>query len=533
MRPPVKTLAPLAAVAAALAIAGCGGDDTDDAGPAGIVPAEAPVYVEVLVQPEGEAADDAEAALSKVSGSDDPGGDIVALLERQSSADGGRFNFEEDIEPWLGERVGFYPSSLAGETDATLVIETTDAEAALESIREQEDAKGNEKEYEGHTFETDADGDAFGLVDDFLVFGPPAGFKQVVDAAEGGETLGDTDQFSDSIEDLPDDRLVTLFALPSSFLEGIPDDEIDPQGRRLLLRALGEAGDQPILGDITASAEAITLELSAGGGGVETAQSKLLGQVPSDSWLALAFADIGKAVENGLSQVDDSNVGLDSATVRREIRRSTGIDLEQDVARALGDAAVFVTGTSEQSLGGALVVESKNADASAQLLTKVQGLIESGVAGEFEVEPLASTDGAQGFQLTEPGQGQGSATTDPSGATTPPEVGLTQPITVLQRDDRIIAGYGGEAINQALTAQGAEPLADSAEFKSATEAMGELGIDAFLSFGPALELAESAGATEAPGYEQAKPYLDALSFLALATGSEEERGIARFTVGLD
>jgi hypothetical protein len=528
MRAELRLGVVLGALAAAGALAACGGDDGgDEGGPASVVPASAPAYVEIVVQPEGEAADDAEAALAKVTGSDDPGGDIVSLLERGSREEGDTdFDFSEDIEPWLGERMGVYPSSLEGDTETTLVIETTDSDAALESVREQEDATGEEQEYEGHTFELDSDGDAFGIVDDFLVFGPPAGFRQVVDVAEDGDPLADESKFEDSLETLPDDRLATLYAIPSDFIEAIPEDEIDPEGKRVLLQAMGDSGDEPVLGDLTASADAVTLEFSAAGAGVETGQSELLDRVPADSWLALAFADIGEAVGRGIDQTAEAGVpGLNAETIRREFRRQTGLDLDQDIG-ALGDAAVFVQGTSRQSLGGALVIESKNPDASAQLLTKVQDLITAQAGGEVQVEPLASTSGDQGFQITPP---------DSNGATTGEGAAageLTQPITVIQRDDRIVAGYGGEAVNQALSPQGVEPLSESAVVKSATEAIGDLGIDAFVSFGPVLELAEGAGLSEDPDYRSAKPYLDALAFLALGTGSEDDRGVLRFTLGL-
>ena len=513
------------ALFAAAALAACGGDDGEEGGPASLVPASAPAYVEIAVQPEGEAADDAEAALGKVTGSDDPGGDIVALLERGSREEGDTdFDFSEDIEPWLGERMGLYPSSLRGDTETTLVIETTDPDAALESVREQEDATGEEQEHDGHTFELDSDGDAFGIVDDFLVFGPPAGFREVVDTAGDSDALADESKFQDSVESLPDDRLAMLYAVPRTFIEAIPANEIDPQGKEILLEAMGESGDEPVLGDLTASAEAVTLEFSASGAGVDTEQSELLGRVPADSWLAFAFADIGEAVQRSVEQTAEAGVpGLNAETLGREIRAETGIDLEREVIPALGDAAVFVQGTSEQSLGGALVIESKDAEASAQLLGKVEDLITAQSGAGFEVEPLASTSGDQGFRVTPTESTESAASVVPE---------ATQPITVIQRDDRIVAGYGGEAVNQALEPQGVQPLEGNATYKSASEAVGELGIDAFVSFAPLLQLIEGAGVADDPDYAEAKPYLDALSFLALGTGSEDDRGIVRLSLGL-
>ncbi|MGH2922677.1 MAG: DUF3352 domain-containing protein [Solirubrobacterales bacterium] len=510
------------ALAAAVALAACGGDDGDDAGPAALVPADVPAYVELAVQPEGEARDNAEAALEKVTGSDDPGADIAALFE--DAAGGGPGDFTEDIEPWLGERLGIYPSSLAGDTETVLVVETTDGDEALDAF---EDEGESEQEYEGHTLLINSDGDAVSLVDDFIVFGRPAGVRQVVDVAEGDDALAGSDQFTDAIDELPEDRLATLFALPRSFFEAIPRREIDPQGRELLLQAMGDAADEPVLGDVTASGEQLTLELSAGGGGVETGQSELLGQVPGDSWLAIALADIGAAIENGLDQTAEARIpGLSAEALRREVQAETGIDLER-AAASLGDGAVFVQGTSDESLGGAVVIETTDAAASAELLANLQELIgSSGV----EVEPLASTEGDQGFQIALPGADDAGGAAEIPGAS--PDAVVTQPITVVQRDDRIVAAYGGEALNQALSADGGEPLQGTAVFRRAREAAGELGIDAFVSVAPLVQLAESTGLAEDASYARLKPYLDALDFLALAVGGDGDRGILRFTLGL-
>ncbi len=507
-----RLVAILAAAGAVAGLAACGGDDEDDAGPAALVPADAPAYIEVVVQPEGDAREDAEAALEKVTGSESPGEDIAALFER--ATDGPVGGFEEEIEPWLGERLGLYPSTLAGDTETVLVIETTDGEQALESFREDQSATGEEQEYEGHTFELDDEGDAFTLVDDFIVFGRPAGLRQVIDVADGGDALADSDQFTEAVDELPEDRLASLFAVPRTFVEAIPSREIDAEGRDLILQGMGDSADEPVLGDVTASGEQLTLELSAGGG-VETADSELLGQVPGDAWLAIGLGDLGAAVDNSVEQIEQAGIaGVNAETLRRLVLRETGFSLEQASA-ALGDGAVYVQGTSEQSLGGAIVIETSDPPASAELLASVEELIAStGV----ETEPLASTSGDQGFQIS-----------------LAPSVGpdVSQPITVVQRDDRIVAAYGGEALNQALSADGVEPIEQTQLFRTARDAAGDLGIDAFVSIAPLLQLAESAGLAEDDSYSQLKPYLDALEFLTVAAGAEGERGVVRFIVGLD
>jgi hypothetical protein len=505
----------LGTIAAGVALGGCGGGE--DEGPAALAPVDAPVYLDFFVRPEGEAAEGAEAALAKVIDSADPGAEVISLLEREAAEDGEDFDYEQEIEPWLGERVAFFFLTLGDKTTGALVAETTDPDKALEFVKSQEDATGEEQEYEGSTYQLDSDGDASGIVDDFLVVGDVEGFKAAVDAS-GESSLAESDEFKDSIDGLPEERLATFYALPKDFLNAIPAGEIDPQGRAFFLQAIGDAGDQPVLGDVTASEEAVTLEFSAGGGEIETNESALLEQLPANSWLGFGLADIGGSVQNGLEQLEKAGVpGLDAAAVRQQLRSQSGINLEQDVIDTLGDAALFVEGTSAKNVGGALVIESKDPAASAALIAKLQGLIKRlGDPKEVRVQPLASATGDQGFQLV-----------DPSGE-------LPQPVRVVQREGRIVAGYGPSSIEQALGGDqgGAQTLSGSPAFTSAKESLGDLGIDAFLSFAPVFQLAESAGAAADPDYKQAKPYVDSLDFLALGSGSDGDRASVRFVIGL-
>ena len=507
----------LAAAAAGLALGGCSVGGDEEEGPATLAPANAPVYFDFLVRPEGEAAEDAEAALGKVIDSDDPGAELVSLLEREAAADGEDFDYETEIEPWLGERVGFFFLTLGNETTGALVAEMSDPGKALEFVKSQADATGEEREYEGSTYELDSDGDASGIVDDFLVVGDVEGFKAAVDTSNGN-SLAESDEFKDSIDDLPEERLATFYALPKDSLNAIPEAEIDPQGRAFFLQAIGDAGDQPVLGDLTASEEAVTVEFSVAGGEVETDESGLLEQLPANAWLGLGLADIGGSVQNGLESLDSAGLpGLDAATVRQQLRRQSGINLEQDVVNTLGDAALFLEGTTLKNVGGALVIESKDPAASAGLIAKLQGLIKRlGDPKEVKVQPLASATGDQGFQLI-----------DPTGE-------LAQPVRVVQRGERIVAGYGPSSIEEALAGDqgGAQTLSGSPAFTSAKESLGDLGLDAFLSFAPVFQLAESAGAAADPDYKRAKPYVDSLDFLALGSGSEGDRASVRFVIGL-
>ncbi len=510
----------LALVAAGVALipAGCGGDEEEVSGPAAVTPAGAPVYVDVSVRPEGDAAEDAEAAAGRILGTDEPGQRIVELVERAAAADGVSLDYAEEIEPWLGERFAVFLTAIGGggtESKAAFVVETTDVDEALGTVRSASDLTGRTAEHEGVEYEFDDEGDVVGAVDEFIVGGDEAAFKAAVDASRG-EALAESDQFEGAVETLADDRLATLYVPPTRFIGAIKDPEFDREERRLLRQALGDAADKPVVGELTASAEAITIELAGGAGGAETEESELLSRLPGEAWLAVGLSDLGGSIGDAVKQLDRGGVrGLDGAAVRRELLEQTGIELDHEVIGALGDAALFVEGSSSSSLGGALVIESKDPEASAELIGKLEDLVGSEVPSGIRVEPLASTGGDQGFQISDPGGG------------------LPQAISVIQREKRIVVGYGGAAVNQALAgADGADPLSENPAFEAARRAVGDLGLDAFLSLDAVIALAREAGAASEPGFEEVRPYLDALRFLAVGSGSESDRTVLRLVIGL-
>jgi hypothetical protein len=519
-------------VVALVLAAGCGGgggeDESVDVGPAAVVPTNAPAYFDVSVRPEGGAREGAEAAAGKILGTDDPGATLISLIEDAAAEEDPDFDWAEDVEPWLGEKVGVFPTSLAGESEAGLVIETTDPEAALDFVRTQDDVSGAEQDYEGTSFQLDSEGDAFGIVDDFLVSATPKGFKRVVDAAQE-DSLGDSDQFTDSIGELSDERLATLYAVPREFLEAIPEEELAPEDRNLFLEAIGASADTPVLGELTASADQLELELSAVGGTVETEQSNLLAQVPGEAWLALGLGDIGSAVQNGLDSVESAEVkGLSGGQLRAQLDELTGLDLDA-VAQALGGGAIFVQGTSTSDLRGALIIQSDDEAVSAELLDSLESLIttQAGTSG-VTVTSLSSE--------TSPSSSE--TTTDSSEEATQSgfqvESGdLPQPIQVVQQDNRIIAGYGGGIVGEIINSSGkTSGLTGAPGFTAAEEAVGSLGVDAYLSFRPVIELAEGLGAEDDPGFQSAKQYLNSLDFLALGSGNEGDRAVFRLIVGL-
>jgi hypothetical protein len=511
-RRPSASIAACAVVVAAT-LAGCGGGGGNgnvDVGPAAAVPQNAALYLDATVKPTGSAQSAAKAALGKILDTGDPGGKIVSLIEDQSKADGHPVNYQQDIAPWLGQKAGVFFTTLGNDTQqGAAVVESTDPAASLAFAQKASGATAANpapQTYNGASYQPDPStpGSVFGTVGNFLVEGDLTGFKAAVDASKD-DSLGDSSDFKDAIGDLPEDRLGTIYTVPKNLIAALGPGQIDPRSKGILERTAGDSLDKPVSGAVTASADSIEMEASGGGNGVETPQSTLIGEVPSQAWLAVGAANLGDVVRRSLDQLKDSIPDFNS--VVQQIETTTGSSLDQ-LTGSLGDAALYVEGTTQSTLTGALVVQTKDPDLTGRLLGQLESLLQLGSQG---VRPLQLSGGGSGFQIN-----------DPSVA--------PKPVELAQQGDKLVIGYGGGSAARSLMP--AQKLSDSPAFTTAEGKVSSLGTDFFLSFPSVFRVAESSGAKSDPGYVQAKPYLDALSYLVTGSGTESDKTELKAIVGL-
>jgi hypothetical protein len=499
------------AVPAAI-LAGCGGGGgggSVDVGPAAAVPANTPIYLDATVKPTGSAKSDADAALSKILNTPDPGAKIISLIEGQSKANGHPINYQQDVAPWLGQKAGVFFTSLGTNSQGAVVVETTNPAASLAFAQKASGDTATDpapQTYNGATYQADksSPGQVFGTVGDFLVEGDLAGFQAAV-KANSGDSLGDSSDFKDSIGNLPDSRLGTLYTIPKDFLAALGPDQIDATSQAAIQKAAGDTLDQPAVGALTASADKIELEATGGSNGVDTPESSLIGAVPGQSWLAFGIGNLGDTAKKSIDQLKQQIPNFESA--QAQIQQATGSSLDQ-LTGALGDAVIYVQGTTQSTLTGALVVESKDTELTARLLNQLRGLLQLGSQG---VKPLQLSGGGTGFQIN-----------DPSIA--------PRPVELAQQGDKLVIGYGSGSAEASLTP--AQTLSDSPNFTAAHEQISSLGTDLFLDLPSVFALAESTGAKSDPGYVQAKPYLDALRYIVTGSGSSGDQADFKAVLGL-
>ena len=508
----------LAALAAAVLVAACGGDsDSGESEPAEATPPGASVFVEAQIQPDSEIAANVDSLAQKIAGIDSVGALIAEELENSASEGGEELDFEKEVQPWLGEEAGLFLQEYDGEDfqGAGAALQVSDEGEAEDFVNKVTDEGGesyDEGEYEGVDFKTDEEGSAMGFTEGLLMYAEDERiFKQMVDALDG-ENLASAEAFADATGDVPDDSVGDVYidvgALIQEAGEGIEEETriglellgIEPEGSTALISLVpgAETLEMQIDSNLTSGAVA--------GGDA----SGLLGSLPAGSVAALATADYGKALQQMIDQIDEDGIAgeIPPHQFKRSLERS-GIDIEAIVG-AIGDVGVFVEGNSESTLGGALVIEAEDPN-EAQNTVKNLGLLlrESGVPGVTAIKEGSFS----GFSISSPELGE-------------------KPLVVAAGGSKIAISYGPEAAAAALSEK-AGTLADDPDFEAAKAALGETPISGFLAGAPALELFEAlASPLDVAEIDPVKPYLEKLGWVALGGSSSGDSTSATLVAGL-
>jgi hypothetical protein len=495
-----------ALVAAAGLVAGCGPSSSGgDADPAAAVPASSLLYAEAVLRPDGTLGANVDAVARKVLGTDDPAAKIAELFDRAASKDG--ITFRKDIEPWLGKRAGAAVTSLAptGKADGVLVLASTDDGLARKAIESSPQA-GAKRSYSGVDYRLDAaDGTAAAVTGGRVLIGSERGVRAAIDALKGG-SLADSPKLKGARDTIPGDQLGFLYLDVRGFVQAAAAQAGLSSGpAAALLGTLSGSLPETIAARLGAQPDAITVDAAAiglrstaepGPGG-----AGMLARLPRSSWLALGVGDLGRTLDDTLTQVSSSGLGgLGIEALLRQFRQRSGLDLRRDVLAWMGDAGIFVRGTSTSDVGFGLVVDSKDPAATRRAVTKL-----SGVAG--------AATGARVGELKTAGVDAGLTVRRSGG----PE------IFVAAAGARFVVAAGRPAFEQALSPS--EPLGAAPAF---TAAAGKLGG----GYRPALFLdlpqltrliGDSAGSDAR--FARAKPYLDA--FGGVVAGARRDGDVTR------
>jgi Protein of unknown function (DUF3352) len=489
--------------------AGCGNDSTSSSDAASLAPAGSLVYGEATLRPEGDQKAAIDDLFSKFPGEGSAGDRIGRLMEKAFAESDSGLSYKDDVEPWLGDEAAFFVSNIpAGgkDPDAAVLVATEDEEATVEAVEKDSDVRKTEHGSHDLYISSDDEG-AAAVIDGWLVLGNPGGVKTAIDTVDGDETIEDDEGFKETLEDVPDDRLGFIYVNTPGFarlLQGMPGVGALGQFREMF--------EEPVL--VTANADEAGVRFEG------TVPASLLrafpivaegsgaaGELPADSWLALAQPDLGETIEGYLDLAGSSVGGRDM--IQRQLEASTGLDLERDVIAWMGDWGAFVRGTSVAELEGAVFIETDDTDASGRFIDAIARLARQNAEPGMQITPLELSGGGEGITA------RGGD--------------LDKPVHLFQRDGKVVAAYGDGAAQDAIDP--AETLADSPAFTQAEDALGgDYAVSFFLAIEPILQLAESEGATADEDWQEVKPYLEPLG--ALVGGARKDGDKVRSAFGL-
>jgi len=508
----------LLAALAALLVAGCGGssDSSSGADPASVMPAGAPVYLDFTVRPEGETKTNIEALAKSIAGVDNVGELIIEELEKSASESGEELDFEKKIKPWLGEEGGLFlqeyvEGNFEGVGAAIQISDEGEAQKFLEKRVGSDSEPAKKGSDEGVDFWVEAeDGTTLGAFDGLIVLADSeAVFKSMVDASEG-ENLGEEEDFTSAIANVPDNSAADVFVDIGALIDEA-GNEIDSE-TQLFLDTVGiEPKEATAVASLIPGSDNVEIDLSTNVSGDNPPSgdaSELLGTLPATSVGAFASAEFGKRFNEGIDQIDEQGIpGQVPPHQLKKALKGAGIDLEA-IAGSIGDAGAYVTGNSESSLGGALVLTTDSATQAKNTVANLGLFLRStGTPGITRI-----TEGASGFSIRSPELGR-------------------QPIVVAAKGSRIAIGYG-LAPTLASFEESGQTLSDSPAYKEAVSALGSTPITAYVNGPSALKLASALVPSDDEGFKEAKPYLTKVDYLALGSEASGDLAVAKLIVGV-
>jgi len=432
-------------VTAAGAVAGCASSSGAGSGsdPAAAVPASAPVYAEAVVAGGGKEQQDAQAALGKILGTTDPQGQVVALFDQ------GGVQFARDVEPWLGDRVGAAALTLGKQGDKIVVAASRDDAAATAALGRILPG-ASERSYRGVSYRVatkDGRPLAAGVVGDAVVFGSENGLKAAVDASKGS-SLAEGDQLKEARSTVRQERSGFLYVDVAGFLRQALGASgggaaqlapfVDPVAQALPKTFAAALDAEPGLVRVDSAA-------FGNGGGARAAGSggDALAGLPGDAWLGLGVGELGQTVNGFIDRVSAGSglAGVGLQALLGQAQQGLGLDIRRDLLGWMGDAGVFVAGSSAGNARAALVIASKDPAATQRAVRALETLARR--TGDVSTLHAAGVD--VGFAVKRPGD--------------------RQDLLVAAAGDKLVVAGGRKALAEALSPD--SRLGDAPAFRDA------------------------------------------------------------------
>ncbi|HEX3736511.1 MAG TPA: DUF3352 domain-containing protein [Solirubrobacterales bacterium] len=515
----VPALVLTAVLAAAIVVAGCGGSSGGGGEePASLAPEKAPVYLEVDLGAEGKTSEEFNELANNVLGIENVGEFIAEKLEQQALGEGEKFNFEAEVEPWLGEKAGMYLTGYDGDefTGYGVAIETTntgETEEFIEKRVKAGDEETEEGEFEGHKYYVEpGDESVLGVIGDYLAFGETkANFEEMVKISEAGEGLNGSSKFKTAMEGVESGGIGSVYVDIGGLIEeakGLVPAETEAFFDLLQI----EPKQATAVAGVIPHAEQVEVNLSTTLGKTTVPSgdaTPLLESLPATAVAAFASPDVGKSLGEGIDELDEQGIpGQIGPGELKPALETVGIDLDS-IAASIGDVGGFVEGAGMGSLGGAVVIDTSNAAEAKNTVGNIGLLLR--VTGTKGVTAIGGK--VSGFSIHSAKLGR-------------------KPVIVGASDEKVVISYGPKAAAQALRSS-AKTLGSTADFEAAKSSLGSTPMTSFIDGRPALRLVESLlSPVERAKFAAARPYLQKVSYVGVGSEAKGEATTAKVIVGL-
>ena len=253
-----------------------------------------------------------------------------ALAEAVLADAGCQVDYDEDIEPWIGDRAALagIPGSEGAEPDAVAVLQVTDASAARDGLAKLADCASRDSDAAG----------GFAFAGDYVVI---AKTSQVADSVVSGAEaapLSQAEQYTQDMEYMGDPGFASFWVDVRAVLEA--SQQAGADFADMGLASAGLAQTESVYGSVRAGSDNIELAVMTSGEQVLQNGSSPIGELPESTLVGFSISGLGEALTEQWDKVRDTFEQIEPGAFDREVtafERDTGLQLPEDLATLLGE----------------------------------------------------------------------------------------------------------------------------------------------------------------------------------------------------
>lgn len=248
----------------------------------------------------------------------------------------GEVTFDQDVEPWLGDKAAFAAADLGGETPSpVMALQITDRSAAEEGVEKLSscDEQGAQEDV------------SFAYTDDYLIVsdGTDNAEKLVKDAEKA--SLADDEKFVEWTDKAGGGGILSFYV--SAKAADVVKENLPPEmaGQSAEVdKALNEF--KGMAGALRFADAGLEIEVAAEGGNDFVGEGEVgsaLAELPEDTALTLGFGVPEDFAQSVLDQLGAA-FGGQADSMLAQMESQSGLDLPEDLQTLLGDAVLLALG---------------------------------------------------------------------------------------------------------------------------------------------------------------------------------------------